>query len=201
MLLNIIAARNEYFVTIGIFIAGLNFKILFAMGVMIWRCCAIVLEMLLLSLLRCLLSLCYTWHQQIWSNSFVKKLYAWWLWVYIKCMSKKSILKIESITIILKILKMQNNQKIKIFFLINEKNYNDMVIYFTRYVHSKSIKVLSLLYHELMGKIEEYEGKKYLIIDDDCMLDKVLDKIKEIIGIEKFDDTKLMMINCRMILL
>ena len=181
MLLNITAAKNEYFVTIGIFIAGLNFKILFAMGVMIWRCCAIVLEMLLLSLLRCLLSLCYTWHQQIWSNSFVKKLYAWWLWVYI--------------------LKMQNNQKIKISFLINEKNYNDMVIYFTRYVHSKSIKVLSLLYHELMGKIEEHEGKKYLIIDDDCMLDKVLDKIKEIIGIEKFDDTKLMMINCRMILL
>ena len=89
----------------------------------------------------------------------------------------------------------------KNIFLINEKNYNDMVIYFTRYVHSKSIKVLSLLYHELMGKIEEHEGKKYLIIDDDCMLDKVLDKIKEIIGIEKFDDTKLMMINCRMILL
>ena len=117
-------------------------------------------------------------------------------------MSKKSILKIESITIILKIFKMQKNQKIKIFFLINEKSYNDLVIYFTRYVHSKSIKVLSLLYHELMGgKIEEHEGKKYLIIDDYCMLDKVLNKIKEIIGIEKFDDTKLMMINCRMILL
>ena len=27
---------------------------------------------------------------------------------------------------------------------------------------------------------------------DDCMLDKVLDKIKEVIGIEKFDNTKIL---------
>ena len=57
-----------------------------------------------------------------------------------------------------------------------------------------------LNYHQIIGKIEEPEGRKYLMVDD-FMLDKVLDKIKEIIGIEKFDDTKLMMINCRMILL
>ena len=40
-----------------------------------------------------------------------------------------------------------------------------------------------------MGKIEEHEGKKYLIVDD-YIPGKVLGKIKEIIGIEKFDDTK-----------
>ena len=39
-----------------------------------------------------------------------------------------------------------------------------------------------------MGKTEEHKEKKYLIIDDD-MIDKLLDKIKEIIDIEKFDDT------------
>ena len=37
-----------------------------------------------------------------------------------------------------------------------------------------------------MGKIEEREGKKYLIVDG-YMLDIVLDKIKETIGIKKSD--------------
>ena len=63
------------------------------------------------------------------------------------------------------------------------------MIYFTRYVHSKSIKMISLQYHELMGKIEEYEGKEYLLVDD-YMLGKVLDKVKNIIGIENFYDTQ-----------
>ena len=45
--------------------------------------------------------------------------------------------------------------------------------------------MLSLNYHQIIGKIEEPEGRKYLMVDD-FMLDKVLDKIKEIIGIEKF---------------
>ena len=51
--------------------------------------------------------------------------------------------------------------------------------------------MLSLSYHELIGRIEEYEGKNYLMIDD-YMLDKVLEKIKDIIGIKKFDDTKIL---------
>ena len=47
--------------------------------------------------------------------------------------------------------------------------------------------MLNLHYHELMVKIEENEGKKYLTVD--CyMLDKVLHKIKEIISIEKLDE-------------
>ena len=62
--------------------------------------------------------------------------------------------------------------------LIDEKNYKDLVIYFTRYVHSKSIKMLSLHYSELMTKIEEHERKKYSMVDDN-VLDKVLDKIKK----------------------
>ena len=41
-----------------------------------------------------------------------------------------------------------------------------------------------------MEKTEEDKGKKYLMVDD-YMLDKVLDKIKKIIGIEKFGDTKI----------
>ena len=51
--------------------------------------------------------------------------------------------------------------------------------------------MLSVHYHELIRKIEEYKGKKYLMVDY-CMLDKELGKIKEIIGIEKFDDTKIL---------
>ena len=41
-----------------------------------------------------------------------------------------------------------------------------------------------------MEKIEYYEGKKYLMIGD--ILNKVLEKIVEIICIEKFDDTKIL---------
>ena len=60
------------------------------------------------------------------------------------------------------------------------------MIYFTRYVQSKSIKILSLYYHKLIGWNEEHEGKKYLMVDD-YIVNKVLDKIKKIIGIEHFD--------------
>ena len=45
---------------------------------------------------------------------------------------------------------------------------------FTRYVHSKSIKMFIPHYPELMRKIKKHEGKKYLIVDD-YMLDKALD--------------------------
>ena len=51
--------------------------------------------------------------------------------------------------------------------------------------------MLSLHHHQLMGKIEEHEGKKYFIVDD-YMIDKILDKIKEIIGVEKFNDTNIL---------
>ena len=48
--------------------------------------------------------------------------------------------------------------------------------------------MLSLHYHELMEKIEEHEGKTYLVVDD-YMLDEILDKFKQIIAIKKIDDT------------
>ena len=41
---------------------------------------------------------------------------------------------------------------------IYERNFKDFVIYFTRYVHGTLIKMLSLYYHELIGKIKEHEG-------------------------------------------
>ena len=34
------------------------------------------------------------------------------------------------------------------------------MIYFTRYVPSKSIKVLNLNYRELIGRTKEHDGKK-----------------------------------------
>ena len=45
--------------------------------------------------------------------------------------------------------------------------------------------MLSLYYHEFMGKIE----KKMMF--DDFMLDKVSNEIKIIVNIENFDDTKI----------
>ena len=75
--------------------------------------------------------------------------------------------------------------------LIDEKNYEDLTINFTRYVHSKSIKMFSLHYHELIEKVKEHEGKKYLMVNDDT-LNKVLDKVKETVEIVKFDDTKIL---------
>ena len=48
--------------------------------------------------------------------------------------------------------------------------------------------MLSLYYHKLMGKIKENKRKK--LMANDYILYKVLDKIKETIGIVKFDDTK-----------
>ena len=52
--------------------------------------------------------------------------------------------------------------------------------------------MLNLYCRNLMRKVKEHEGKKYLMADE-YVLDKVLDNIKEIIGIEKFDDTKILM--------
>ena len=48
-----------------------------------------------------------------------------------------------------------------------------------------------MYYHDLMGKVEKHEGEKYWIVDD-CMLNEVLDKVKEMISIEKFYDAKVL---------
>ena len=72
--------------------------------------------------------------------------------------------------------------------MIDEKHNIDLMIYVTRYVHSKSIKT-GLHYHELMGKI--MKEKRYLMVDD-YRLDKVLYIIKEMIVIKKFDNTKML---------
>ena len=66
-----------------------------------------------------------------------------------------------------------------------------MVIYFTTYDHGKLIKMSSLYYHDLVGKIEEHDDKKYLTLGNN-ILNEVLDKIRDIIGIEKFDEAKIL---------
>ena len=69
---------------------------------------------------------------------------------------------------------------------IDEKNYKDWAIYFTRYFHSKLIKMLSPRYHELIGKMKEHEGKNGYV------LHKALNKIKETINVIKFNGTKIL---------
>ena len=48
--------------------------------------------------------------------------------------------------------------------LIHEKKCKDLAIFFTGYVQKESIKMLNLHYHELIGKIEEHEEEKYLMV-------------------------------------
>ena len=63
------------------------------------------------------------------------------------------------------------------------------MIFFTTYVHSKSVKMLSLALSWINGKDwRTWRNIKYLMFDD-YILVKVLGKIKEIIGIEKFDES------------
>ena len=42
-----------------------------------------------------------------------------------------------------------------------------------------------------MGKSEEHDGKNYLVFDD-YMLDKLLFKTEDVIGIGKLEDTKIL---------
>ena len=51
--------------------------------------------------------------------------------------------------------------------------------------------MLNLHYHELIGKIDKHERKTYFM-SDDYMLGRVLGKIKETAGVEKFDNTKIL---------
>ena len=66
-----------------------------------------------------------------------------------------------------------------------------MVINFTKYLHSNSRNMLRLYYYELMGKIAEHERKKYLMVNG-YMRNKVLDKIKETVGIETLCNTEIL---------
>ena len=50
--------------------------------------------------------------------------------------------------------------------------------------------MLNLFYDELIGKIEEYEGKNHLMVGD-YTLDKVLDKIKRI-GLKKLNNIRIL---------
>ena len=43
--------------------------------------------------------------------------------------------------------------------LTDDKRFKDLVIYFTRYGNYKSIKMLSLDFYKLVGKIEEHKEK------------------------------------------
>ena len=71
------------------------------------------------------------------------------------------------------------------------KRYKDLVIFFVRYGCSKSVRILTLYYNKLMGVIEEHERKK--ILDSLTLCTKQsIDEIKEIRGIEKFDDTNIL---------
>ena len=52
------------------------------------------------------------------------------------------------------------------YILIDKKNYEDFFICFTRCDRRKPIRMLSLHYRKLMGKIEENKSTKYLIVED-----------------------------------
>ena len=65
---------------------------------------------------------------------------------------KKSVLKINfTIITTIKAKKLDTKR-----FSIDKKNYKDLTIYFARHNYVKSMKMLSLYYYELIGKIEEH---------------------------------------------
>ena len=70
-------------------------------------------------------------------------------------MSKKSIVKIQCTTFILTFWSKQKRTQETLKTYI----YEDLAICFTRYVCIKSRKVLSLDYHNLIGRIKEHKGK------------------------------------------
>ena len=74
--------------------------------------------------------------------------------------------------------------------LIDAKIYKDLVIYFTRYAHSKSIEMLSLYHHELIDEHDWRTWKKKYLMVDGYILNKVLNKTSKIKDIEHFDKTK-----------
>ena len=183
MLLKLITVKNILESTIDILIKDSSFNNLFVMVVMIFDVMSLLLAILLLLLLKVLTiavlanmmqSICWEMILDIYKMhlkeiSIKNKVYNF----YFDYLIKANIIETKNI-------------------LVYEQNYTDFVIYFTRYDCGKSIRMSSLCYHELMKKkIEEDERKKYLMMDD-YMLDKVSDKIKEIIGIKKFDDSKIL---------
>ena len=63
---------------------------------------------------------------------------------------------------------------------MDEYKYKNLMI-LLQDIFTVTQKILSLYYDELIEKIEEHKAKKYLMVQN-YILDKVLDKIKEIIG-------------------
>ena len=109
--------------------------------------------------------------------------------IYKKFISKKWILRAKSPRIdnLLKATKSATRNM-----LIDEKNFKDLMICFTRCIGKKSIQMLNLHYHkwERLGTW----SKKYLIVDV-YIQDKVLDKLKETKDTE-LDNTKILIDRC-----
>ena len=55
--------------------------------------------------------------------------------------------------------------------------------YFTRYTCRTLVKMLNLHYHELIGRTEKHERKKYLMVND-YMAENVFDKVKIILELK-----------------
>ena len=77
-------------------------------------------------------------------------------------------LKIESVSIIFTIWSKQKMLEIGNI-LIYERSYKDLVIYFTSYIHSKSINLLRPYYQKLIRKNQKREWKKMMAWDQDIV--------------------------------
>ena len=99
--------------------------------------------------------------------------------LYIKCILKKSILKIES-TILFGQFNQSKNIRNQKYFNWWEKLQGFVFFIFYFILLDMFIEGEKSL-HELMGKIEKHEGKNMV---DDYILDKIIDKIRDIIHIK-----------------
>ena len=84
----------------------------------------------------------------------------------------------------------QNNIETKNI-LTDEKHYEDLVIFSTKFDYGKLMTMLSLYYHELKKRLNSMKEKKCLMVNDYVPY-KVLDRVKKKKDIEEVGNTKVL---------
>ena len=152
--LKVLALKYVWFATFVFLIMGLNFKIITVIFIMIWQCCVWTLAVSLLPLLMGLIMVLLLMTSATLKQFVCKKIL---FLTMIVGVSKK--IHIQDVNIKSRVYNYYFDNLVKVKklettnILIDDKNYKDLLIYFSRYVHSKSIKMSTLYYYELMRKV------------------------------------------------
>ena len=160
ILVKVITVNNGLSATTGTsIIRGSHFKILLVMVIMIRRCCVLISAMLLLPLLKMLVITI------LFMTLASLMQFICWKILYLMIVGRYKLhIKEINFSYRLQLLFWLFNQskgiRNKKNIGINEKSYKHLKIYFTRYDRGKSIRMASLYYHKLRGKIQKHKEKK-----------------------------------------